>query len=118
MSSEWKLSWNQRKAKYNRHQMQSQNQAETPSSHNYQHTYPKEHSSSPDGTEQKNPSLLNMLRMQSLNDTDETPKPNKLNSKMTAFDEGMQRQGIVIPSEKQPVVKRKLSSQVSRQQSR
>ena len=103
MSSDWKHSWNQRKAKYNKQQILSQNQAETPSSQNYMHVYPKEQSSSPDGTEQKNPSLLNMLRMQSLNDTDDmTPKPNKLNSKMTAFDEGMQRQGIVIPSEKQP----------------
>lgn len=48
----------------------------------------------------KNSSLLNMLRMQSVGDNEDlTPtyvKPKKLKSKMTAFDEGLQKQTIAM----------------------
>ena len=56
----------------------------------------------------KNTSLLNMLRMQSLGDNEDlTPtyvKPGKIQSKMTAFDEGMQKQGLVVPAQLEPHV--------------
>ena len=112
MSSDWKHSWNQRHAKHTI-EKDEKNHEESSSGQKYQHVYPKETSSSQGGTDQKNTSLLNMLRAQSLNDTEDmTPKPSKLNSKLTAFDEGMQMQGTVVPTEIKPSVTSKKQSKI------